>query len=779
MLDAAEQLDEMQQLDERNIHANRLLDSLRTAQGDFPDKHFHPALLYFVACLIANGKSDAGKQEERVLVRPRSIPAFIDKMTRCINQHSVDVPARAGLVEALNGVFINRLFKQFEGIEQRVTAKHGFARRLFDIMLRRTLEEVYQISFYHSHLVAALSISLTSTGRIFETFPYSGAMPVTSKVLQKPVDTYYWKHYGYPYPHQDLIRLRLELRGTSQEAVFDYQLEVDAEDMTVIDGGLPPQAQSLPVLVALNDLIDTEALSGLTLVILDPANIEPIPDPVRRYIEDHDLLEAVINLPTLNAAGSRGAFTAWLLNSQKTNAGETLFIDTVPLAKESCFETIWFAAAVVQRWRSSVHKISSNLFKQLHYGELKGFFLKHLGDTYTDIPGVCFGASSQQVLNTPVSALLAFLRAQRVPPTFSLDNRCLLLELKPERLPNCSYIIGNNGAGKSMMLGSLAIELDRSGRRSVGVGFNLTDRFPIEPDATSNFVYQGMRAFAKHEDFLESICAKLGRIRQCSTRLNTFKSGLEWLGFACHAYVLHAPKAGEEVPYWKHLSAPIDIESESFPADTTGYAPLIAREDKDGFVQFGALSSGEQQVFSLLTSICAHAEQQTVFLIDEPEISLHVRWQQQLPSLLSMLAKQFHCWFVSATHAPIIVANATDNISHCFLAKDQQLNSIAVHQRHSVEAILLDGFETSSPDNSEINERCAVLVSRAIRAINQPGRPDPALETALDDSLKKLARIVGESQKNPDRLEQDEQLIRHARDAIKELFKRASPGVSQ
>jgi predicted ATP-dependent endonuclease of OLD family len=49
-----------------------------------------------------------------------------------------------------------------------------------------------------------------------------------------------------------------------------------------------------------------------------------------------------------------------------------------------------------------------------------------------------------------------------------------------------------------------------------------------------------------------------------------------------------------------------------------------------------------------------------LFLIDEPEISLHVEWQRSFLSDLQKVQKLTGCRFLVATHSPQIINNRRD-----------------------------------------------------------------------------------------------------------------------
>lgn len=202
-----------------------------------------------------------------------------------------------------------------------------------------------------------------------------------------------------------------------------------------------------------------------------------------------------------------------------------------------------------------------------------------------------------------------------------------------------------------------------------------------------------------------------------------------------------------------------------------GMTLALSRQNDHSLIKFSALSSGEQQILLLFSKMVAGAGTSDVLLIDEPEISLHVRWQQLLPTCFSLIAQELSTQLIIATHSPTLISNAQDNISHCFLAKNQQLFPIPPEKRHSVETILLEGFETYTPHNREIAERCAALVAKTIRAINRDQNSNTELQQALLNELENMNTIMEKSGNPQDkRYISDQQLIIKARDAIIETF---------
>lgn len=72
------------------------------------------------------------------------------------------------------------------------------------------------------------------------------------------------------------------------------------------------------------------------------------------------------------------------------------------------------------------------------------------------------------------------------------------------------------------------------------------------------------------------------------------------------------------------------------------------------------LSSGEKQLLILLLETLLQKHENTIYIIDEPEISLHIAWQRALVDGILKLNPNIQ--LIIATHSPEIVANYKDNI---------------------------------------------------------------------------------------------------------------------
>lgn len=69
------------------------------------------------------------------------------------------------------------------------------------------------------------------------------------------------------------------------------------------------------------------------------------------------------------------------------------------------------------------------------------------------------------------------------------------------------------------------------------------------------------------------------------------------------------------------------------------------------------LSSGEQQMIVLAFEILFKTQPGTLVIIDEPEISLHVLWQDSLLKDLALMGRSSQLQFMMATHSPAILGD--------------------------------------------------------------------------------------------------------------------------
>lgn len=84
-------------------------------------------------------------------------------------------------------------------------------------------------------------------------------------------------------------------------------------------------------------------------------------------------------------------------------------------------------------------------------------------------------------------------------------------------------------------------------------------------------------------------------------------------------------------------------------------------------VQFHELSSGEKHILAILARVCLSAvSKSTLFIADEPELSLHLEWQRKIIPAINEISPEMQ--IIVATHSPAVIPeNALMiNILECY-----------------------------------------------------------------------------------------------------------------
>lgn len=103
---------------------------------------------------------------------------------------------------------------------------------------------------------------------------------------------------------------------------------------------------------------------------------------------------------------------------------------------------------------------------------------------------------------------------------------------------------------------------------------------------------------------------------------------------------------------------------------------LYLYKNGHGF-SFDDSSSGEKHILYTVLNIARYLKNNSLVLIDEPEISLHPNWQMMYISFLKQLFKEYNsCHFILASHSPYLVSDLNpDSSSLVVLTTEQGLRS--------------------------------------------------------------------------------------------------------
>jgi len=92
------------------------------------------------------------------------------------------------------------------------------------------------------------------------------------------------------------------------------------------------------------------------------------------------------------------------------------------------------------------------------------------------------------------------------------------------------------------------------------------------------------------------------------------------------------------------------------------------------------LSTGEKTLLSKVLYLYFKGVKNQIILIDEPELSLHPRWQNQVLKLYENFANENNCQIIIATHSPHIIGSAKNEYIR-ILTEDGVINDVLAYGR--------------------------------------------------------------------------------------------------
>ena len=227
-----------------------------------------------------------------------------------------------------------------------------------------------------------------------------------------------------------------------------------------------------------------------------------------------------------------------------------------------------------------------------------------------------------------------------------------------------NILSGINGIGKSTILNRAAAQLDHL----AGIDVKAKDidgvKMTFYPEEATTVHFDVIRSFDRplfHSNLAEKMADK------------NVKTELDWQLYQLqHRYldyqvnignrIIELLSSGDEEGHRKaaEVSYPKrrfqDLTDELF--SETG-KKIIRSKNEIVFDQEGRellpyrLSSGEKQMLVILLTVLVQDKQPCVLLMDEPEVSLHIEWQQRIISIIREMNP--HAQIILTTHSPAMI----------------------------------------------------------------------------------------------------------------------------
>ena len=226
-----------------------------------------------------------------------------------------------------------------------------------------------------------------------------------------------------------------------------------------------------------------------------------------------------------------------------------------------------------------------------------------------------------------------------------------------------NILSGVNGVGKSTILNKVIKGLTAGGEFPSHMlkGVHIT----VEPDEAKWIRYDVIRSFDRPLLNMDTI-SKMNVSLATELDFQLFQLQRKYLDYQVKIgnRIIAALQSGEPDAAQKaqELSAPKkrfqDLIDDLF--SETG-KKIVRTENEIRFSQIGEtlvpyqLSSGEKQMLAILLTVLVEDNLPYVLFMDEPEVSLHVEWQERLIELILSLNPNVQ--IILTTHSPALVMN--------------------------------------------------------------------------------------------------------------------------
>ena len=229
-----------------------------------------------------------------------------------------------------------------------------------------------------------------------------------------------------------------------------------------------------------------------------------------------------------------------------------------------------------------------------------------------------------------------------------------------------NILSGINGVGKSTILNKVVKGLAAGGEFPSHMLKGV--RLKVQPDDAKWIRYDVIRSFDRP-------LWNLDAVNKLNTSLSDLATELDMqLFFLQRKYLDYQVNIGNRIIACLQDGRPdaaLEAQRISAPKKTfqdliddlfseTGKT-IIRTENEIRFSQIGEtlfpyqLSSGEKQILSIMLTVLVEDNMPYVLLMDEPEVSLHIEWQQRLIELILQLNPNVQ--IVLTTHSPAVVMN--------------------------------------------------------------------------------------------------------------------------
>ncbi|MEP4601866.1 MAG: AAA family ATPase [Saccharospirillum sp.] len=306
-----------------------------------------------------------------------------------------------------------------------------------------------------------------------------------------------------------------------------------------------------------------------------------------------------------------------------------------------------------------------------------------------------------------------------------------------------NIIIGENGSGKSYYLNSIAKEFIDSGMNVIGIATSVHDKFNIR---SRRFHFFGGR---QGRNMVEKLVKKSLYFKDSvdTDRVRYLVRALEYSGYEARIGIKVEGYDPENEKLIKHDLTMSDEDKNEILTIISNYGENFGHLDLPGFSELLSLnligltagniygttlstilkherilkklkiissvnlylekeystvelknaSSGELMMMSSFLHISSHITGDSVIIIDEPENSLHPKWQKEYISKILDLFYLYKPKIIIASHSPLIIPLENQD-SKLFRLSEYKLEEISRESSNN-EEVMSEVFGVLTPEN--------------------------------------------------------------------------------
>ncbi len=227
-----------------------------------------------------------------------------------------------------------------------------------------------------------------------------------------------------------------------------------------------------------------------------------------------------------------------------------------------------------------------------------------------------------------------------------------------------NILAGINGIGKSTILNASVHRLDKEPQQRTEYHGGMQVKIVFEPEDATYVLYDVIRSFDRpllHSDLMEKLADKNVR-----TELDwqVYQLQRRYLDYQVNIgnRIIELLTSGDAAD--REQAEHVSISKRKFQDMIDGLFSetdkrIDRRSNEIRFLQGDEmlcpyqLSSGEKQMLVILLTVLVQDNHPAVLFMDEPEVSLHIEWQQKMIALIRELNP--HVQIILTTHSPAVI----------------------------------------------------------------------------------------------------------------------------